>query len=197
VICVNNEYTLTPNKYYEKRLEEDLYFFNFSNPRVKVRCNKIEQMGCKVIWGMDNSLNNFLSRTLINPSFKIHSEVLISYFYHLHDKSKSALYINFNDYNMIDAIAFSEEKLAFAKTFSVNSTLEGTYFIQKMWEILKLDAQTNILFFSGRTDTYNNEIEDLKKLIPTSKNLPHALPTDLKINQYEVPTEILCQLCEL
>ena len=197
VICVNNEYTLIPKQYYEKRLEEDLFSFNFTSTNVKVLCNNIEQLGCKVIGGMDNSLHNFLSRTLINPYFKNHGEFLTSYFYKLHDKSRTALYININDNNMIDAIAFSKDKCILAKTFTVNNPLEGIYYIHKTWEILKLDAQTDKLFFSGKTDTYFNEIENLKKLIPTLKYLSHALPSDLNINQNEVPTEILCQLCEL
>ena len=197
VICVNNKFTLVPNEYYKKKLEEDLLSFNFSISNVKVMSNEIKQLNCRVIWGMDDSLHNFLSRTLLNPVFRNHGEVLISSFYRLHEKSETALYINFNENDMIDAIAFSGDKLTFAKTFTANSPLEGSYFIQKTWEILQLDAQSDKLFFSGKTDTYNNEIETLKKLIPTSKHLKQTLPADLNINQNEVPTEILFQLCEL
>ena len=96
---------------------------------------------------------------------------------------------------MIDAVAFSGENLLFAKTFVAANPLQDRYFIQKTWEVLKLDAQNDKLFFCGRTANHKTCIDMMKKITPNSKNLSIDFPKELKINDSEVPTEILSQIC--
>ena len=197
VIYVNHKQTLVPREFYEKKLTNELLSFNHHNIDNKVIVDTIEKLDCKLIWGMDNEVHNFLSRMLLNPSFSSHLTVLVSLFYELHDISISALYINFNDDGMIDAVAFSQDKLQLAKTFQTTSPLEGCYFIQKTWEILKFDAYSDKIYFSGDTEKNRSTIETIKKLFPHSKELSIEIASELKINQSETPTEILYQLCEL
>lgn len=195
VIQVNDKLTIVPNEYYDKRFEPSLLSFNVQSPTKKVLSNGIDKLDCKVIWDIDESHHNFLSRSLLNPRFTNHLSILIPFYYQLHNKANSTLFINFNDDNMIDAVAFSGEELFFAKTFVATNPLEDRYFIQKTWEVLKLDAQNDKLFFSGETVNHDTCIDMIKKLIPNSKNISIVLSKDLKINHSEIPTEILSQLC--
>ena len=195
IIKVSDKLTLVPNEFYDKRIESNLLAFNFHNANSLVLNNKIDQLNCKVIWEIDESHHNFLSRSLLNPTFKSHLSILISFFYQLHDKTNSALFINYNDDDMIDAVAFSNEKLILAKTFIARNTLEECFFIQKIWEVAQLDANDDKLLFSGKTDNHSASIDSLRKIIPNSNILSMDLREGLEINQNEVPTEIVHQLC--
>lgn len=197
VIYVNETYTLIPKEFHDKREEKELLSFNFMNVPSRVLCNEVVKLDCRVIWGMDEITHSFLSRTLLNPSFVNHISVLIPFFYQLHNKSSSALFINFNNDGMIDAIAFVNEKLVLAKTFVAKIPLEDSYFIQKIWEVLRLDFKEDNLFFIGSTIEYNSCIETMKKLVINTKILSITLPDELEVKQTEIPTEILNQLCEL
>lgn len=197
VMYVNDKLTLVPGEFYDKKLTDELLTFNYHNLDDKIMSNNINKLGCKLIWGMDRELHSFLSRALLNPRFLNHLAVLIPFFHKLHDSATAALYINFNDDEMIDAIAFSNEKLILAKTFQAKSLLEACYYIQKTWEVLNLDAHSDKIFFSGKTEKNRICIDTIKKLIPKSKELFVKLTSELNIDQSETPTEILYQLCEL
>ena len=197
VIYVNELYTLVPNAFYNKKEEAELLSFNFMDVPSRVISNEVLKLDCRVVWGMDEIIHSFLSRTLLNPSFVNHIPVLIPFFYQLHNKSSSALFINFNNEGMIDAIAFADEKLVLAKTFVAKNPLEDCYFIQKIWEVLGLDNKEDRLRFTGRTNEHNSCIETMKKLVINTKILSISLPNELEIKQTEIPTEILNQLCEL
>ena len=197
IICVGDKTTIVPNEFYQKRLESDFLTYNCLNPKLQIISSEILKLNCKVIWSMDALVHSFLSRTLLHPKFINHLSLLVSCFYKLHNNSPSALFVNFNDENMIDTIVFSEKKLILAKTFHSNNDLEESYYIQKTWEILELDAQVDILYFSGKTTNHMECIEILKKIIPKTINLSFELPINTKINPEEIPIEILNQLCEL
>ena len=197
VIYVNDKLTLVPAEFYNKKLIDELLAFNHHSFENKVMSNNIDKLGCRLIWGMNAELYSFLNRTLLNPRFSNHLAVLMPFFNKLHDKTTTALYINFNDDEMIDAIAFSNEKLILAKTFQAKNSLEACYYIQKTWEVLNLDAHSDKIFFSGKTEKNKTCIDTIKKLIPQSKKLFVELVSELKIDQSETPTEILYQLCEL
>ena len=197
VIHVNDRLTLVPTKYYDKKFESDILSFNLQNPIMKTKAmsNGINNLDCQVIWELDESHHSFLSRSLLNPIFKSHLSILISFFYRLHNKSKSALFVNFNDNDLMDIIAFSNENLIFAKTFVAKEPLEYSYFIQKTWEVLNMDAKADSLLFSGKTVQHSACIKLHQKLILNTKNLSLDLPNGVKINQSEIPTEIISLLC--
>ena len=197
VICVDKETILIPNDFYNKRYESDFLSFNCLNPKLHVTSNSLLEQDCRVVWSMDKSIYSFLSRTLLNPNFKSHLSPLIHLFYKLHDKNNTALFVNFNSDKMIDIVAFSGDKLIIAKTFSAKNTLEDSYYIQKTWEVLELNAQSDYLFFSGKIDNHNACINTLMKIISKTENLLSKLPSNKENNIKEVPTEILNQLCEL
>ena len=107
------------------------------------------------------------------------------------------MYVNFNDDKLMDAIVFSNEKLILAKSFQADNSLEACYYIQKTWEVLSLDAGSDNLFFSGKTEKQDDCISTIRKLVPKTKALTFELADELNIKQSETPTEILYQLCEL
>lgn len=197
VIGVEDLATIVPNEYHQKRLEQDLLSFNVLNPKVQVINNEVEQLGCRVVWGMDLQVHSFLSRALLNPRFVSHLSVLMSLFYKRHNTNDKALFVNFNDDKMIDTVAFSGKNLILAKTFCANNSLEESYYIQKTWEALQLNAQIDNLYFSGKTVDHSECIDTLKKVVSKTENLSFELPNHTEINKEEVPTEILNQLCEL
>lgn len=197
VICVEDKGTIIPNEYHQKRFEQDLLSFNFLNPKVQVINNKIELLGCRIVWGIDMQVHSFLSRALLNPKFVCHLSELMTLFYKRHNTSTKALFVNFNDDKMIDTVSFSGENLTLAKTFCADNSLEESYYIQKTWEALQLNVHTDLLYFSGKTGNHNECIDALSKVITNTENLSFELPNHTKINKEEVPTEIINQLCEL
>ncbi|NLZ95911.1 MAG: DUF3822 family protein [Bacteroidales bacterium] len=197
VICVEDETTIVPNKFYDKKLERDFLSFNYLNPKLHLASNRLQGLDSRVIWGIEKSVHSFLSRALLNPYFASHLSFLVPTFHKLHNKSTSALFVNFNDDKLIDMIAFSRDKLMLAKTITANSLLEESYYIQKTWEALELNIQSDILLFSGRTDKHSECIDTLKKVVLKTEDLSLKLLSTTKINNEEVPTEIINQLCEL
>ena len=197
VICVDDNLTIVPNEFHDKKLEPDLLSFNCFDHKLQIISNEIKNLDCKVVWGVDESIHSFLSRTLLNPKFVSHLSLLVPLFYRLHNNTTSALFINFNDDEMIDIVAFSGRKLILAKTFRAEKPLEDSYYIQKTWEVLQLNVHSDLLFFSGKTSNHSECIETLKKIVSKTKILLFDLPSSTKYNQEEIPTEILNQLCEL
>lgn len=197
VVCVEDETTFVPNKFYNEQMESRLLSFNYNNPKEYVISNEIKTQDCRVIFGIDGSIHNFLSRALLNPNFSSHLSYLIPFFHHTHSKESSALFVNFNDDNRTDIIAFDKEKLIFAKTLRTTNCLDISYYIQKTWETLNLNIQSDKLLFAGNIKKNSECIEMLKKVVLNTENLSFKLPNALKINADEVPTEILNLLCEL
>ena len=197
VICVDDELTIVPNEYYDKRWMTELLSFNCLNPKTHIISNELQEHNCRVIWGIDKSVHSFLSRALLNPNFVSHLFFLVPLFYKLHNKNKRALFVNFNTDKMMDIVAFSGDKLTLAKTFSANNLLEESYYIQKTWESLQLNAQQDRLLFSGNTSNNGECIDTLKRVVSNTEIISWELPNSAKINNEEIPTEILKQLCEL
>ena len=115
----------------------------------------------------------------------------------LHKKDTAALFVNFNNNNMIDIVAFLQDKLILAKAFSSNSVLEESYYIQKTWEALEFSTQSDYLNFTGKTNEHAECIESLNKIVAKSETLSINVSHGTEINCEDVPTEILNQLCEL
>ena len=197
VICVEDKVTIVPNEYHIKSVEHDLLSFNCLKPKRQVMSNEIQQLSCRAVWAIDMPIHSFLSRALLNPRFVSHMSELIALFYKRHDTTSNALFVNFNEDKMIDTVAFSGKKLIIAKTFYANSPLEESYYLQKTWEALQLNVQTDSLHFSGKIDNHSECIDTLNKVVSKSGNLIFELPSHTKIRSEEVPTEILHQLCEL
>lgn len=197
VFCVENETSIVPNEFYNKKLESDFLSFNYLDTKPYVTSNELPDHNSRVVWALDKSVHSFLSRALLHPNFISHLSFLVTFFYKKHNKDESALFVNFNDDKMIDMVAFRADKLILAKTFHVNNPLEDSYYIQKMWETLQLNAQLDKLYFSGKTSNHSDCINTLMKVISKTENLSFKLPNDIKANKEEIPTEILKQLCEL
>ena len=197
VICVESETTFVPNEFYSNKMKEDILSFNYITPKQYVISNKIEKQDCRVVFGMNKSVHNFLSRTLLNPHFSSHLSHLILTFYNLHNKSSCALFVNFNDDNLTDLIAFSNGNLILAKTLRATNCLDISYYIQKTWQTLNLNVQTDKLIFAGNRSSHSECVGILKKVVLNTENLSLELPSTLKMNTEEVPTEILNLLCEL
>lgn len=197
VICVDDATTIVPNDYYDKRWAAELLSFNCLNHKSHIISNELQEHDCRVIWGIDKSIHSFLSRALLNPNFVSHLSFLVPLFYKLHNKNKDALFVNFNDNKMLDIVAFSADKLTLAKTFHTSNLLEESYYIQKTWESLQLNVQLDKLFFSGNTSNHSECIDNLKRVVSNTDIISWNVPEGAKINNEEIPTEILKQLCEL
>ena len=197
VICVDDETTIVPNDYYDKKWATELLSFNCLNPKSHILSSELQEHNCKVIWGIDKSVHSFLSRALLNPNFVSHLSFLVPLFHKLHNRNDGALFVNFNDDKLIDIVAFSGDRLTLAKTFHANNLLEENYYIQKTWESLQLNVQQDRLFFSGNTSNHSECIDTLKRVVSNTEIISLELPNGAKINNKEIPTEILKQLCEL
>ncbi len=196
VICVSNETTIVPYEFYNKKSESDFLSFNYLNPKLHVISNELKDHDSRIVWAIDKSIHNFLSRALLHPNFISHLSLFVRFFYKQHNKDTTALFVNFNDDKMIDMVAFRREKLILAKTFRANNPLEDSYYIQKTWEALQLNAQCDKLLFAGKADSYSHCIDTLKKVVAKTEVLSFKLRSDIKSNTEEIPTEILKQLCE-
>lgn len=197
VICVDERTTIVPNEYFDIKRAHELLAFNCTTPESKIMTNHLSMLNAKLIWCMSESIHSFLSRSLLNPNFQNHLAVLTTMCYKLTIKNTSELFVNFNSDNLIDLIAFSEGKLVLAKTIYVKSSLEESFHIQKTWEALGFDVQSDFITLSGETTNHTQCIDMLQKIIAKTKKISLQLAIDSSIEQEEIPTEIVYQLCEL
>ena len=197
VICVDEETTIVPDEYFDKKLNTDFLSFNYLRPKLHAISNKLPTLNCNIVWGLDKSVYSFLSRTLLNPNYVSHLSILVPLFYKLHNKDTNALFVNFNDDKKMDIVAFAGDKLTLAKTFSVGSLLEDSYYVQKTWEELELNAQWDKLFFTGKTANHSECIDTLKKVVAKTEKLSFKLPASVQAEAKDIPTEILNLLCAL
>ena len=72
LVCVTPQYTVVPEEVFTDKQKTDLLSFTFSAPENKCLHNLLTREAAEVVFGMDEEVYEFCSRSLINPSFIHH-----------------------------------------------------------------------------------------------------------------------------
>lgn len=195
VTVVSGEYTLMPDFFFEKNEITDVFNFNFVKDKGKVFSSHLKEQDCHVLFDMDEDLHGFFSRSLWNPIFRHHSEMLIPAFAaHCSESPEKRCYVNFHD-NFVSVFTYAGTRLLSANTFNNSNRFDALYFIAGIWEKLPLDQSTDLLFLSGTVSQHSETVSTLKKLIRKTVTMNLSPKTQISENERALlPTDILVEL---
>ena len=78
VVCVTPQYTLVPKEVFQEKQKAELLAFTFSSPEGRCLSNELKDEPAELIFGVDEEVYEFCSRSLVNPRFVHHVSPLLS-----------------------------------------------------------------------------------------------------------------------
>jgi len=157
VVFVSSEYEIIPRHYDVSKKREAMYQFSHTEneediSKILMSSENVDQQTV-TLYPMNKALYEFLSRSLYNPVFYHHSQLLMKCFY---DKSgvvdaANRMYLYFHEKQM-DVFCFSGQKLMHAIGFQEGTERENLYYALKMWESVAFDQHNDQVFIAGRCD---------------------------------------------
>lgn len=150
LIYVSADYDLVPNEYFESKKKKELYNLVHIDKNRYVLSDDNKGEDFVTLYGVEESVYDFLLRNLYNPQFFHHSTLLIDYF---KDKgmiapSVSRMFVNFHN-DQIDVICFTHSGVLHCLSFIDESPINQLYYILKIWEQSNLNQMTDYLYLVG------------------------------------------------
>jgi hypothetical protein len=178
VLQVTNQFLLVPNEYYDEDKKKELMKYAFSAPVSHLLVDEIKGSDAKLLFGMENDIYEFCSRSLFNPKFHHHLSPMITYWNTGGSASlDTRLYVCVRDANM-DLLLYNEGGITFANSFAVEQSSDAVYYILYVWKQLGLDQRNDCLRFVGEEKLLSPISEEVKKYVK-------------KVSVQDVPTEAL------
>lgn len=145
-------YTLVPETFYCEEKAGQFLEFNFLSAPGHVTTNPVSGLGLAVVFGIEEEIYEFCSRSLLAPAFIHHITPLLIYWSKLSaDDHRKLLFADLHG-KQLDVAGFERGKLLFANTFSFEHPNDILYYILYVWKQLKMDQLTDSLRISGRSD---------------------------------------------
>ena len=199
VVCVTPCYTLVPEEAFEERQKEKLLAFAVSSPVGRCLSNKLKDEHAELVFGMDEEVYEFCSRSLVNPHFVHHVGSLLALWKkQSHARLPRQLYVVLHRRRM-DVACYAQGNLLFVNSFEYEHTDDILYYILYVWKQTGMDQQKDQLRLFGDvtlrstvTNTLRNYLQYIDPLeIPSEAYLmgPEVLQAPLDL--------IALTLCEL
>ena len=124
VVCVTSQYTLVPAAVFQEKQKAELLAFTFSSPEGRCLSNELKDEPAELVFGVDEDVYEFCSRSLVNPRFVHHVGPLLS----LWKKQSRArlprqLYVVLHRRRM-DVACYAQGNLLFVNSFEYEHTDE-------------------------------------------------------------------------
>ena len=141
VVCVTSQYTLVPAAVFQEKQKAELLAFTFSSPEGRCLSNELKDEPAELVFGVDEDVYEFCSRSLVNPRFVHHVGPLLS----LWKKQSRArlprqLYVVLHRRRM-DVACYAQGNLLFVNSFEYEHTDDILYYILYVWKLLLMYQQ--------------------------------------------------------
>lgn len=173
VVFVSKEYDIVPQYLFEKNKKEALYNFTHHKQVEQVLICSDPIQKNSVLFNADKEIYKFLMRSLYNPTFFHHSNLLMRY---VEGKNRmtgkhSKMYLHFHN-EFVDLFCYDDESdLLHAITYENESKHNLIYFILNMWDKCKFDQNLDYLYiledFAGSDKQVVPFLRDYIKQIET------------------------------
>lgn len=175
VVFVTPQYTLAPAEMLPEERKAELFSMNFSVPAKRILGNPADG-DAMLLFGVNEDVYEFCSRSLINPAFIHHItpqlEVLKKQ--GMAD-GRNHLFANVHR-KIVDLVAFSEGKLLLVNTFGYEQPDDLLYYILNVWRQLGMDQLKDQLSLYG--------------IGPVCKRLARSLEVYIQnISKTDIPSE--------
>lgn len=149
VVCVTSQYTLVPAAVFQEKQKAGLLAFTFSFPEGRCLSNELKDEQAELVFGVDEDVYEFCSRSLVNPRFVHHVGPLLS----LWKKQSRArlprqLYVVLHRRRM-DVACYAQGNLLFVNSFEYEHTDDILYYILYVWKQVGMDQQKDQLRLFG------------------------------------------------
>lgn len=199
VVCVSSQYTLVPKEVFCEKEKEQLLSFSFSSPGSRCLSNFLKEEQAEVVFGMNEELYEFCSRSLINPQF-IHSMTPLLTWWKKQSRTRQPrqLYVVLNR-KIMDVACFEHGNLLFANSFEFQDLGDILYSILYVWKQVGLDQQRDQLQISCET-ALRTRVTDILQNYIQSVGL-QEIPSEaylLSAEIAQVPIDLIAlSVCEL
>jgi hypothetical protein len=176
VLCMSPQYTLAPDKVAPDKKKSQLLSFNFSSPEKRCLSNHLKEEETTLIFGVNEEVYEFCSRSLTNPVFTHHiTSQLIMLGKQSRNGKNNQMFVVLHR-RMMDVICFSAGKLTFVNSFNFEQLNDLLYYILCVWKQTGMNQLNDALFLAGDTSM--------------SARLTHFLQTYIQhIGRMEIPAK--------
>lgn len=199
VLFVSPRYTLVPDELFPETAYKQLYDLAFSEPERHCLYNKLKDEPVELLFGMDDDVYEFCSRSVINPRFVHHMVPLLSLW-----KRQSMARLPRQCFvmlhpNMMDVAVYEHGKLLLANSYTFSQPEDILYYILYVWKQTGMDQQKDQLRISGETVLRNNMTGLLRTYLQYIE--PQEIPSEAYLLGAEIaqaPMDLIAlSVCEL
>ena len=184
VVCVTSQYTLVPAAVFQEKQKAELLAFTFSSPEGRCLSNELKDEPAELVFGVDEDVYEFCSRSLVNPRFVHHVGPLLS----LWKKQSRArlprqLYVVLHRRRM-DVACYAQGNLLFVNSFEYEHTDDILYYILYVWKQAGLDQEKDQLLLAGESSSRMRVLERLRTY------LRYVKPVEIPSEAYLLGTDV-------
>ena len=133
------QYTVVTEEVFTEKQKTDLLSFTFSAPENKCLHNPLAREAAEVVFGMEEEVYEFWSRSLINPAFVHHiTPQLVLWKQQSRALIPRQMYVVIHR-KMMDVVCFAQGKLLFVNTFGYDKPDDILYYILYVWKQVGMD----------------------------------------------------------
>lgn len=165
IIFVSNEYEFVPEYLFEKKKTIDLYNLSHNKKTNRILLSHEKRLLNFLLFSVENEIYQFLSRSLFNPSFWHHTDLILNYVSKKNQtKNDTAkMYLNFHD-NFVDIYCFDKQSnFLHAITYYNESAPNIIYHILNIWDKCKFDQNRDFLFFITPESEKDKKVQETIK----------------------------------
>ena len=184
VVCVTSQYTLVPAAVFQEKQKAELLAFTFSSPEGRCLSNELKDEPAELVFGVDEDVYEFCSRSLVNPRFVHHVGPLLS----LWKKQSRArlprqLYVVLHRRRM-DVACYAQGNLLFVNSFEYEHTDDILYYILYVWKQAGLNQEKDQLLLAGESSSRMRVLERLRTY------LRYVKPVEIPSEAYLLGTDV-------
>lgn len=199
IVSVSSRYTLVPEEFFQEKDKERLYSLVFSPSRDRCLNVKLKDEQTELLFGIDEEVYEFCSRTVINPHFTHHMAPLLALW---KKQSKSRLprqlFVMLRQKEM-EVACYEHGSLLLVNSFEFNQPDDILYYILYVWKQTGLDQQKDQLQIAGETVLRNTIVGTLRTYLQYIE--PQEIPSEaylLGAEITQVPMDLIAlSVCEL
>jgi len=165
IVCFTHKYTFMPEDIFDSGKIDSVMNFLFMKAETKNLDNVLQSVSGRILFGLDKSVYEFMSRSFVNPSFIHHMTPIINLWAKQANESLSGkMYVSINK-KTIDVACFKEEKLVFLNSFEYSKPDDVLYIIACIWTQTRLDQLKDNLFIGGNYSFLKTLTDNLRTYI--------------------------------
>lgn len=151
VIDVSPDYTLVPKALFDEREKDKLLHFNLSLTNVRSLNNSLEAEEAELLFGMQEEVYEFCSRTLVRADFIHHLTPQVWLWKKQSELSQERQMFVVLHPRLMDIVCYDRGKLLFANTFVADQAEDAVYYLLYVWQQTGLDQRKDALYIFGNS----------------------------------------------